>query len=186
MTFSSYLKRLDLALNSITDKDVSRAVQLFKSVASSGKSIWFMGNGGSAATSNHAAIDLLKVFESCGIRAQAHSLVSNGSILTAVANDISYEEIFSIQIRNMAKEGDLIVAISASGNSTNLVRGIEEASKLSCRTLSLLGFNGGILQSKSEIALTFQTQLGDYGVSEDCHSVFLHFVAETLRESLLS
>jgi phosphoheptose isomerase len=184
MSLDSYVVRLNSALNSVKSQEVNKVVDLITAIARSGKCIWFMGNGGSAASANHAVIDMLKVFELCGIRAKAHSLVANNSIVTAIANDVSYDEVFAHQIRIMAKAGDLVISISASGNSTNLIRGMEEASRIGCRTLSMNGFDGGVLPQKSDFSLIFRTELGDYGVAEDCHSIFLHFLVEELRSSL--
>ena len=181
---NSYFARVSSALESVDSEDIGKVVDLFKTIVIDNHSIWFMGNGGSAATANHAAIDMIKAFEVTKVRIRAHSLSANSSIITALANDISFEEIFAFQINSLAKPGDLVVSISASGNSSNLVRGVEEALYLGCKTLSIVGFDGGALAKKSDLSLIFRTSIGDYGVAEDSHSIFLHFLCQTLRDSL--
>ncbi|MGI9163877.1 MAG: D-sedoheptulose-7-phosphate isomerase [Mycobacterium sp.] len=144
--------------------------------------IWILGNGGSAAISDHFATDLAKVNIDTGLGILPVSLCSNGPVLTALSNDYGYEDAFAHQVRAYAKAGDLVVAVSSSGNSENVIRAIQQGKDNGATTVGLSGFDGGRLAKESDISIHVRTDVGDYGTTEDAHSVICHAVSLQLRE----
>lgn len=138
--------------------------------------VYVMGNGGSAATASHMANDFSKTasVEGC-VRIRALSLADNVSLMTAIANDISYDDVFVEQLRTLAKPGDLVVLISGSGNSPNVVRAAEYAREKKLKTVGLLGFDGGKLKSRVDILLHVKSS--QYGVVEDAHLSVGHMLS---------
>jgi D-sedoheptulose 7-phosphate isomerase len=106
------------------------------------------------------------------------SLASNNSALTATGNDYGYEEVFERSLSRLSRNGDLLVLISASGNSENLIRAAKGAASRGLTTVSLTGFDGGKLKGISDIKIHSETKLGDYGLAEDCHLAVNHYVKE--------
>jgi D-sedoheptulose 7-phosphate isomerase len=115
---------------------------------------------------------------------RAKSLCSNSSLITAIGNDLGFEYIFSHQIRRQAKPGDICFAISASGNSPNLIRAFEACDKKSVHKIALLGFDGGSLLSMANIAVLIPTRDGMYGPVEDVHLSICHYLASTLKHDV--
>lgn len=179
----NYKSRLCSAINAVSSESLVAAAELINDAINTGRNIFVCGNGGSASLSQHFSIDMglgnRKVNISKGAR--IIDLSSNAPILTATANDFHYEEVFSKQIELLAKEGDLLVAISSSGNSSNILIAVETAKLLNMKTLGLCGFDGGRLMKKVDISVHVGTKLNDYGVVEDSHSFVLHVIAELIR-----
>ena len=143
-----------------------------------GAHIFFIGNGGSAATASHFANDI-----SIGTRVshtdkpfKAMSLTDNMAVITAVGNDDGYEHIFTKQLQNFAKTGDVLVAISASGNSPNIIHTVEYAKTKGLKVIGLTGFDGGKLRELSDIRIHVQTRKGEYGPVEDVHMFVDHLI----------
>lgn len=154
---------------------LSQAILMVVNAISCNKQIFLIGNGGSALTASHMATDWSKgIFENTGQRCSVRSLSDNAGIVTALANDVSYEGIFSEQLRSLMDPGDLLIAISGSGNSANVVAGIECAKILGATTLGLVGFGGGKISNLADF--TFCTETHDMQVSEDIHLMFCHMV----------
>ena len=147
-----------------------------------GARIWILGNGGSAAISDHFATDLAKVNIDTGLGILPVSLCSNGPVLTALSNDYGYEDAFAHQVRAYAQAGDLVVAVSSSGNSENVIRAIQQGKENGATTVGLSGFDGGRLAKESDISIHVRTETGDYGTTEDAHSVICHAVSLQLRQ----
>jgi len=144
--------------------------------------IWVLGNGGSAAISDHFATDLAKVNIDTGLGLFVMSLCSNGAVLTALSNDYSYADAFAHQVRAFAKAGDLVVAISSSGNSENVIRAIQQAKQVGATSVGLSGFDGGRLAKSADISIHVRTEVGDYATAEDAHSIICHAVSLQLRQ----
>ncbi len=178
----NYSMRVISALNTVNIAELEAAVKSIHSTAKSSRKIWLIGNGGSAATSSHFATDLNRCVGENGQNLKAISLCDNSGLITAIGNDFSFEDIFVKQLQKLGGKGDLLISISASGNSTNLIKAIEFAKISSIFTLSLVGFDGGVLQKLSDSSIHVQTDLGDYGVAEDCHSILCHYISSQLRE----
>jgi D-sedoheptulose 7-phosphate isomerase len=139
------------------------------------RTIFVMGNGGSAATSIHFAEDLNK---SANLRARA--LVENISDVTALANDCGYETIFLNQLKNHAIKGDILFAISCSGNSINVIKAVEWARENGIRTIGLTGFDGGKLSQIDEIDINVPSN--NIRICEDVHMIICHMIVQKLSE----
>jgi D-sedoheptulose 7-phosphate isomerase len=180
--YFSYLaglfKRIDL-------HSVERLGDLFDEARRAGRQIFFMGNGGSAATASHFANDLGKGAYVKGKRPfKAISLTDNVALITAIANDEGYERIFIDQLSNVLNESDIVVGISASGNSPNVVRAIEFANERGAKTVGLTGFSGGELKKVAKISVHIETPKGEYGPVEDIHMILDHLVTTYLKMKL--
>jgi len=174
---SQLLPADSLAIQEIVDVLLSCIVE--------GNRIWIIGNGGSASTADHLEVDLSFVRNSDDKKAiRAISLCSNASLLSAIGNDIGFENIFSHQLMRHAKPGDACLAISASGNSPNLLKAFEYCTKESITKLAILGFDGGALLQMSDSHLLIPTEMGLYGPVEDIHLSVCHLIASRIRTKL--
>lgn len=166
-------------ISSLTNNDLSsvvQAIELLETVHSKGR-IYIIGNGGSAATASHMANDLgvgLKLREIRNF--DVESLSDNTSVCTAIANDIGYENIFYAQLKNKLTQNDLIIAISCSGNSANIIKAAEYAKSIGSPIIGLTGFAGGRLKELSDVSFHIETEKGEYGVVEDLHMIFDHMI----------
>ncbi len=176
-----YRGRLDFALDSLTEVTVGEITTIFVRARLSGDRIWLIGNGGSATTADHFATDLLCCSDRQGRPVRATSLCSNVGVITATSNDLGYEHIFTRQLGMLASPGDVSVAISASGNSPNIIAAINWAKQNSLITIGLTGFDGGAARALVDVSAHVESAKGDYGVVEDAHLVACHMVAEALR-----
>ncbi len=178
---SDYLQNFQALLNQVDLDAMERVVELLNAARERGAIIYIAGNGGSASTASHWVNDLGKATKiSSKLPIRVMSLSDNVSWLTALANDEGYERIFSGQLENFARPGDVLVVISASGNSPNLLRAVELAKKRGLETIAFLGFDGGTLKSKVDHCLWLPTERGAYGVVESGHSLLCHIVTECL------
>lgn len=148
-----------------------------------GARIFFIGNGGSAATASHFANDV-----AIGSRAwekpfRAASLTDNVAVLTALANDYGYEQIFVRQLQALMAPGDVVVAISASGNSPNVVKAIEYANAAGATTIALTAFDGGELRRIARLGVHVPTARGEYGPAEDAHMIVDHLIGAYLARA---
>jgi D-sedoheptulose 7-phosphate isomerase len=161
---------------------VSRFADLLEEARLAGNGIFFMGNGGSAATSSHFANDLGKGARVEGkVPFRAISLADNVSLITALANDEGYERVFVAQLESLLREGDVAVGISASGNSPNIVRALEYANARGARTVAVTGFDGGRMRAVAGLSVHLETPKGEYGPVEDFHMILDHLVTSYLR-----
>lgn len=177
----SYRERLAKALGSVADSDVNVVTSILSEARSSGARVWLVGNGGSATTADHLATDLLRCTDASGIPLRATSLCSNQGIVTATANDWGYEYVFTRQLQVLASSGDILISISASGNSPNVVEAMKWAKTTSIVTVGLTGFDGGAVRTLADVSVHVSSAMGDYGVVEDVHLTICHMVAESLR-----
>ena len=171
-----YFERLQQVLDGIDHSEIERFVDLLLQARQSGQNIFFVGNGGSAATSSHFANDL-----SIGTRQQEKSfkvisLVDNIATLSAIGNDYGYDQIFARQIKVYGQKGDLLVGISASGNSPNLLRAFESGRELGLVTVSITAFDGGKLKQIADHSVHVPTNAGEYGPAEDAHLILDHLI----------
>ena len=160
---------------------VEKIVDLFRAARDRGSFIYIAGNGGSASTASHWVNDLGKATKRSG-RAplKVMCLSDNISWFSALSNDEGYERAFSGQLENFAALGDVLICISASGNSPNLVQAVEFARKRKVRTAALLGFDGGVLKGLVDEPVCVHTEKGSYELVEDIHSVICHAVTRCL------
>lgn len=162
-------------------ESVSQFIDALLEARNLGKNIFFIGNGGSAATASHMANDFGIGTRTDNPPFRAIALTDNNAVMTAIGNDFGYDELFSKQLEKLAQEGDLVVAISASGNSSNILKGIEVAKAKSCKVVGLSGFDGGKLKQLSDISIHIPTEKGEYGPVEDAHMVIDHLVGSYLN-----
>jgi|688.fasta_scaffold316523_2 D-sedoheptulose 7-phosphate isomerase len=174
-----YFARLSKAISDVPFAEVAKLAQVIREVSAGGGTIWIAGNGGSAATASHMAVDL-----SFGVRplgfVRAISLCENSASLTATGNDVGFNDVFSRQIASGGRSGDLLIVISASGNSPNLLQAVNQAKMSSLRTAAVLGFNGGRLANLVDLPIVTVCDLGDYGIAEDLHLAVNHCLKELL------
>ena len=179
----NYFERLSRAISDVPFADVSILAQAIKEVSAVGGTIWIAGNGGSAATANHMAVDLSFGVKPLG-SVRAISLSDNSASLTATGNDVGFNEVFSRQIASVGKSGDLLIVISASGNSSNLLQAVSQAKLSNLRTSAILGFDGGKLANLVDFPIVTVCELGDYGIAEDLHLAVNHCLKELLTNEV--
>lgn len=169
---ASYVAALNTLLRSLDVQAVDAAVGILRGARDRGQSVFVAGNGGSASTATHLVNDLGKAAKRAGARPmRVMSLCDNVSWITALGNDEGYERVFSGQLENFAVPGDVLVLISASGNSPNLVDALALARQREVTTIALLGFDGGALKDAVDLAVWLPTEYGAYGLVESAHSV---------------
>jgi len=167
---------MKLLTNSIMETDMKNlnqaAIQILKTIKKDA-TIYVCGNGGSAAISNHYVVDFLKFFkEQTDYNPKIVSLSNNIETITAISNDIDYKYIFSYQAENLCNKNDLIIIISSSGNSKNIIELVKFAKKRKITTIGFSGFKGGYLKKNSDISIHIEAQ--NYGISEDAHHILMH------------
>ena len=156
-------------------------MDIFREARDRGSFIYIAGNGGSSSTASHWVNDLGKATKRSGQKPmKVMCLSDNTSWFSALSNDEGYERAFAGQLENFAMPGDVLVCISASGNSPNLVRAVDLARERDVTTLGLLGFDGGALKSIVDIMVCVRTEKGAYELVEDVHSVICHAVTRCL------
>jgi len=176
---ASYLARLTAALALMDHSALDRGIAMIAEAWQRGSQIITLGNGGSAMTALHFVTDWGKMIPlSSGKPLNARSLVDNMGLITAYANDLSYADVFWKQLEYIMKPGDLVVAISGSGNSENVIRAIDYANEAGGITLGLCGFSGGRLKDKASHAIWVDSQ--DMQICEDAHMIFGHIAMQTL------
>lgn len=166
--------------------EVDKFINLLLEKRESGHVVYFIGNGGSAATASHFANDL-----SIGTRCpekpfKVMSLTDNNAVMTAIANDFGYDQLFLSQLRVFMKPGDVLVAISASGNSPNIIEAVKWAKQQMGNTVvGLTGFDGGELKEMSDIKIHVDTKKGEYGPVEDIHMFVDHLVGSYINRVVI-
>lgn len=176
-----YVSYLSEVLRSLDGEAIEKVIEVFQKARSVGKMIFFAGNGGSAATCSHFAEDLAYGTWTEGKKPfRVLSLADNTAYLTALANDECYENVFVGQLRSLLTNGDVLVAISASGNSPNVVKAVEYANSHGGITIGMVGFDGGKLKDICRHCCHVSTIKGAYGPVEDIHLVLDHIVSTYL------
>jgi D-sedoheptulose 7-phosphate isomerase len=172
-----YFKYLSKVLQSISVTEIEVFIKSLLEARKTGASIFFAGNGGSAATASHFANDIAIGTNDYNIPFKAISLSDNNTILTALGNDFGYDEVFSRQIQVLGKKGDLIVCISASGNSPNLIKAFSSAKSIGIKTIAITAFDGGKMKKLADEGIHVPTEQKEYGPAEDAHMVLDHLVS---------
>ena len=176
----AYLDRLRSAVGAVDREQLQAAADLIVDVVSRDAMIFSCGNGGSAAIANHLACDCLKGARNRStIRPRVTSLSTTMEVVTAIANDIGYDEIFSYQLTSLARPGDVLIAISSSGESPNIVKALEAARDNRVRTIAMTGFEGGKAATMADVTLHVDGH--NYGVVEDAHQSLMHTLAQYVR-----
>ena len=172
-----YADALSRALLSIDWRQLNLAVTEIESVRMRGARLWVAGNGASAAIADHLLCDWVKgTFTPSQRPIHVHSLVSGTALLTACANDFGYDATFSRQIEMQAQPGDVLICISSSGNSSNILAALRKATSMGLKTIALTGFDGGESVRLADVSLHIAAN--NYGVVEDCHQILMHNIAQ--------
>ena len=171
-----YLEYLKSVLDQLNLDDIAKFIDTIQIARDNNQFIYFIGNGGSAATASHFANDLAIGTRSSKKPFRIMSLTDNVPVLTAIGNDFGYDEIFTKQLEAYLKPNDVVVAISASGNSANVVKALELAKKMLAKTVSLTGFDGGKIKAMADVNLHVPSVKGEYGPVEDVHMIFDHII----------
>ena len=172
---SEYKTKLLRALETIDLDQVQKAIDVLSKAREEGRQIFVCGNGGSAATANHFACDMVKgASYRHPKRFRIMSLSEQIPTLTAYANDVGYDAVFVEQLKNFARPGDVVMALSGSGNSPNVVRTIEEANSIGCYTIGLSGRDGGKLAAL--VKLNVHVDDTHMGRIEDGHMIVCHMI----------
>ena len=178
--YDEYAECCSRAQASVDRSLLCRAAELLQAAISRDSSILACGNGGSAAISNHLACDHAKgISADTGLKPLVRSLVSTIELITAVANDISYADVFGYQVKMFGRAGDVLITISSSGDSENIVRALHAAKEVGLSTIALTGFSGGRSARLADINLHVAAE--NYGVVEDVHQSIMHGLAQYIR-----
>lgn len=178
-TATEYLGRLSQVLTAMDRNSIDKGIEMIESAWLAGRQIITLGNGGSSLTALHFVNDWNKsVYLSRGTPFRGRSLVDNVGLIMAYANDISFEDLFVEQLKNILEPDDLVIAISGSGNSPNVVRAVEYANQNGARTLGLCGYRGGKLKDLAQHVVW--ADVDDMQLSEDVHAIFGHIVMQAL------
>lgn len=178
---SKYLLQQKAALDSIPVEEVSKLIDKFKQALKEDRQIFVFGNGGSAANASHFITDLGKgASDLTGKRFRCQALNDNISWITALGNDYAYEDVFVRQLMNFAKPGDLVMAMSVSGNSPNLLKAVDWARKNEVYVISLVGASRGALVDMSDHSIVIDSE--HYGRVEDAHMGICHIICYAFME----
>lgn len=176
----SYLDYLAKVLKGIDPVEIGRFVATLLDARGRGATVFFMGNGGSASTASHFANDISIGSDSYEKPFRALSLADNQAIITAISNDFGFEQVFVRQLRVLGRPGDVAVAISASGNSSNLLAAFEYAKTVGIRTVAITAFDGGKIKGIADEGIHVPTGHREYGPAEDAHMILDHLVGAYL------
>ena len=178
----NYLVYLSEVISKIDTESVEKMINTIMDARETRKAVYFVGNGGSAATASHFANDLAIGSRASGKPFKVMSLTDNNAVMTAIGNDFGYDELFSKQLEAYLQDGEIVVAISASGNSPNVIKAIEYAKSRNCTTIGLTGFSGGKLREIVDINLHVPSEKGEYGPVEDVHMIFDHIIGNYIAQ----
>jgi len=177
-----YARALNAALATVDRAAIARAAEILSATHKRDGTIWACGNGGSAAIANHLVCDHIKgVNTDTGIKPRIHSLSANVELLTAIANDFAYADVFVYPLRMMARPGDTLITISSSGDSENIVRAATWARENGIPVIAMSGFSGGRSAKAADVSL--HVSADNYGVIEDAHQALMHILAQYIRQS---
>jgi D-sedoheptulose 7-phosphate isomerase len=184
---TNYINNLKSILDSDAINGIQKLVQYLEGTYTKKKNVFIIGNGGSSSTASHMTCDLQKgilgsdahIKEYSGVRVSC--LTDNVPLMSAWANDYGYDYVFSRQLFSLGRKGDLLIVISASGNSKNILEAISQAKKMGIKTFGLLGFTGGT--AKEVVDDYIYIKSNSYGIVEDAHMIIGHIVTELLKDS---
>jgi len=182
-----YFLYLSKVLESIDEVEINKLGDLFESAREDGNTIFVAGNGGSSTTSSTMANDIgFDILKKTGVDKAFRilSLVDNNSVVTAIANDVGYENIFINQLKIHYRAGDSIILISASGNSPNILKAAEWVKDKGGAIIGFLGFTGGKLIDLCDVKIHVQSEPGEYGPVEDAHLIMNHILAHWFQNKL--
>lgn len=178
--FNDYINLKHNLLRQIDKKKLNEIIKIILKAIKMNKKIFSCGNGGSATTAEHLTCDFSK--GSCTntkLNIKSISLNSNTALITAIANDISYDKVFSYQLERYANTNDILLLFSVSGSSKNILECAHKAKVKKIKTISFTGFNGGKIKKLSNYNINFPTN--NFGIVEDCHLTVMHYISQYIR-----
>lgn len=181
---SSYFDEVQKTIKKLNSKEISRAIEKILEAYQNDRKVFILGNGGSASIASHLACDLGKgtlnrVYDENEKRVKVISLTDNTSLITAYANDVGYDHIFLQQLRNLIEKDDVLIAISGSGNSKNVIKAVKYSNKVGATVIAFSGFEkGGKLATLADIKIISKTS--HYGPIEDTHMMIGHLIASCI------
>ena len=179
-----YLQLLENNLSALNILQINQIADVIKSAYDNGNTIFTMGNGGSGTTASHIVCDFNNgASANLARKFKVMCLNDNVPSVSAIANDISYDAIFKEQLKNFLRPGDIVIGISASGNSKNIIRAIEYANKNGAVTIGFCGFDGGKLKKTAKYSI--HIKVDDMKVTEDIHSIISHIIMKMLSAELM-
>lgn len=177
----NYISNLQQTMDRLSQPLISEVIYILQRARMQGSQVFIMGNGGSASTASHFVCDLAKNTRYDGLpHFRAIGLADNMEIFSAYANDEGYENVFSQQLINLIKPGDIVIAISASGNSKNVLNAVDEARKYGVTTIGFTGFDGGRLGQMVDIHIHVQSNIIEH--VEDIHLMLEHIIVRTIKD----
>jgi phosphoheptose isomerase len=180
--FDTYAEEMSRAAKSIEPAMLERAAAILVEAYLRGARTFSCGNGGSASIANHMQCDHVKgIRTATDLSPRVFSLSTNVEVLTAIANDTGYENIFVYQLQSQSEPGDVLLAVSSSGRSPNIVRALTWARDQGLRTVAVTGFDGGAARSVAEVSV--HVDCTNYGIIEDLHQAIMHALAQYIRQS---
>ncbi len=183
--FDAYAEEMSRAAKSIEPAALEHAAAILVEAYLRGARIFSCGNGGSASIANHMQCDHVKgIRTATDLSPHVLSLSANVELLTAIANDTGYENIFIYQLQSQSEPGDVLLAVSSSGRSPNVVRALTWARDQGLRTIAVTGFAGGDARTAAEVSV--HVDCTNYGVVEDLHQAVMHALAQYIRHSRMS
>ena len=182
-TYEKYFRKLKETLDTFDTGSIDPVVDILLDCRDRQGTMYIFGNGGSAANASHIAGDFLKGI-SYGMekRFRTHCLNDNIAGTTAITNDLSYDEIFLEQLKTYLSPGDVVIGISGSGNSENVVKAVRWAREQGARTIALVGYNGGRLRDVAEIVL--HVPVKDMEITEDIHTIIFHAIKQEINRRI--
>jgi histidinol-phosphate phosphatase family protein len=182
---TEYCEELHAALQTVDPSRFHAAAALLNDAHDRDATVFSCGNGGSASIANHLQCDHVKcVGQGTDLRTRVFSLSTNVELFSAIANDNGYEHVFEHQLASVARPGDLLIAVSSSGRSPNIVRALEWASAHGMRTIALTGFTGGLSRDLADVSIHVASS--NYGIVEDAHQVCMHLLAQYVLQSRMT
>jgi phosphoheptose isomerase len=183
--FSEYGREAARAAATIEAAALDRAATILLEAYTRGARVFACGNGGSATIANHLQCDHVKgVRNTTDLAPRVVSISSNVELITAIANDMAYEDVFTYQLQSQSCPGDVLIAVSSSGSSANIVRALTWARDHGVRTIALTGFDGGDARKIAEVAV--HADSANYGIIEDLHQAIMHALAQYIRQSRMT
>jgi D-sedoheptulose 7-phosphate isomerase len=180
---AEHIERLQRALSAVSPDDLDALGESLFRAYRDDKQVFTAGNGGSSSTASHIAADLAKNTIGPNMRRfRIASLSENAAIVTALANDLGYENVFVEQLVNVIRPGDVLIVVSASGNSPNILKAMRYARAQSAEVVALLGFDGGEAAGLADVAVVIPSD--DYGVVEDIHLIVNHILVKHFKARL--
>jgi phosphoheptose isomerase len=180
--WDAYAEEMARAAKTVDPEALDRAAAILIEAYTRQARLFSCGNGGSASIANHMQCDHVKgIRTTTDLAPQVLSLSTNVELLTAIANDIGYEDVFAYQLQSQSSPGDVLVAVSSSGRSPNIVNALTWARDHGLRTIAITGFGGGPARDVAEVSI--HTECTNYGIVEDLHQAVMHALAQYVRHS---